>query len=80
MRPPHPGRIVVVDVANNTREDRPASEFPASIAYARTAGGQLIPVVRLEIYRTSSEARISSYGENGDLLSSTVQFSTNGAP
>ena len=73
-RPIHPGRIVFVDVVNQSQQERLASEVPNKIAFAER-GGEQVPVVRIEIYRTPSMTSMTAYDASGALLTSTTEAS-----
>ncbi|MBL8953275.1 MAG: hypothetical protein JNK82_21025, partial [Myxococcaceae bacterium] len=71
-KPIHPGNIVFVDEQGETVE--PAAEVPESIRFAKNKDGRLEPVVRVVATTIGDQRTIREYGEEGNLLRSTVQF------
>ena len=71
-KPTHPGSITFVDEKGESVE--PAAAVPDSIRFAKNKDGQLEPVVRVVATTIGDQRTIREYGEEGNLLRSTVQF------
>jgi hypothetical protein len=69
-RPPHPGTIVFVEGEQET--ERPASEVPESIRFARTKTGW-VPVVKVVAYTEGDRRIIREFAPDGTVVRSTVQ-------
>lgn len=69
----HPGKILFVDADGEEPDvELDAAEVPESIRFASTKDG-LVPVVKV-VKSTAGDARhIRAYGEDGQLLQSTLQ-------
>lgn len=72
MKPRHPGTVTFVDETAGTQTVEPASSVPETIAWAKK-GGVDVPVVRVVAVTMGDRRTLNSYGQDGTLLSTTVQ-------
>jgi len=70
--PSHPGEILFDDLVDNRKWVEQADEVPETIAWVNL-DGKTYPVVRIEITGTPEQRRITKFGEDGQMLETTLQ-------